>query len=120
VKYMLLIHSNPGAFDALPEEERAALMAEFEALNTEITESGELLGGAALGPPDESKVVRVRGGVPATTDGPFAEAKEHLAGYYVVDVGSLDRALEIAARDPASRLWAVEVRPVTDTAGAEV
>jgi hypothetical protein len=62
----------------------------------------------------------VRGGVPATTDGPFAEAKEHLAGYYVVDVGSLDRALEIAARDPASRLWAVEVRPVTDTAGAEV
>jgi len=120
VKYVLLIYNSPGAFDALPEEERNALMAEFDAATKELTESGELIGGVALADPANSKTVRVRGGVPATTDGPFAEAKEQLAGYYVVDCESIERATEIAARDPASRLWAVEVRPVMDEAGLEM
>jgi hypothetical protein len=120
VKYMLLIYNNPGAWDALSEEERQGLSGEFDALNTEITESGEFLGGAALADPANSRTVRVRGGVPAITDGPFAEAKEQLAGYYVVDCESIERATEIATRDPAARLWAVEVRPVMDTAGLEM
>jgi hypothetical protein len=58
--------------------------------------------------------------VPATTDGPFAEAKEQLAGYYVVDVESIERATEIATRDPAARFWAIEVRPIMDEAGMEM
>jgi hypothetical protein len=62
----------------------------------------------------------VRDGVPAITDGPFAEAKEQLAGYYVVDCESIERATEIATRDPASRLWTIEVRPVMDEAGQEM
>jgi hypothetical protein len=120
VKYVLLVYNSPGAFEALPEEERTALMAEFDAFNKELVESGEFVGGAALADPDNGKTVRVREGVPAITDGPFAEAKEQLAGYYTVDCESIERAAEIAARDPASRLWAIEVRAVMDEAGTEM
>jgi hypothetical protein len=118
MKYVLLVYNAPGAFDALPEEERSGLMAEFEAFNKELTASGEFVGGAALG--EAAKTVRARDGVPAATDGPFAEAKEQLAGYYVVDCDTIERAAEIAAKDPASRLWAIEVRPVMDEAGMEM
>ena len=120
MKYALMIFQNPGAFEALPEDERAALMKEFEAFNKEIEESGEFIGGHALAHPENAKTVRGRGGVPVTTDGPFAEAKEQLAGFYVVDVESTERAVEIAQRDPASRLWAIEVRPIMDSVGAEM
>ena len=120
MKYVLLVFQNPGAFEALPEEERDALMKEFDAFNQEINESGEFIGGSALAHPDTARTVRGRNGAPATTDGPFAEAKEQLAGYYVVDVESPERAVEIAQRDPASRLWAIEVRPVMDSVGAEM
>ena len=120
MKYILLIFQNPGAFEALPEDERAGLMKEFEAFNKEIEESGEFIGGSALAHPDNARTVRVRNGVPATTDGPFAEAKEQLAGYYVVDVESAERAVEIAHGDPASRLWAIEVRPIMESVGAEM
>jgi hypothetical protein len=120
MKYVLLIYQAPGAFDALPEEQRTALMTEFEAFNKEITASGEFVGGAALADPASGRTVRVRDGLPATTDGPFAEAKEQLAGYYVVDCESIERAAEIAAKDPASRLWAIEVRAVMDEAGMEM
>jgi hypothetical protein len=120
VKYVLLVYQAPGAFDALPEETRAALMTEFDAFNKEITSSGEFVAGAALADPASGRTVRVRDGLPATTDGPFAEAKEQLAGYYVVDCEDIERATEIAARDPASRLWAIEVRAVMDEAGLEM
>jgi hypothetical protein len=120
MKYVLLIWQAPGAFDALPEDERKALMGEFDTLNKELEESGELVSGAALADPSNSKTVRLRGGVPAVTDGPFAEAKEQLAGYYIVDVDDIERATEIALKDPASRLWAIEVRPIMDEAGLEM
>jgi hypothetical protein len=120
MKYLLLIYSAPGAFEAMPEEQRDALMAEGTALNRELAASGELVTGAALADIANSRTVRVRDGVPATTDGPFAEAKEQLAGYYVVDVESIERATEIATRDPAARFWAIEVRPIMDEAGMEM
>jgi hypothetical protein len=120
VKYIVLIYNNPGAWEALPEHERQALMGEFDAVNKELTASGEFVGGAALADAATSKTVRVREGVPAITDGPFAEAKEQLAGYYVLDCESMERATEIVARDPAARLWAVEVRPIMDEAGTEM
>ena len=120
MKYVLLIFQNPGAFEALPEDERAGLMKEFEAFNKEIEASGEFIGGSALAHPDTAKTVRARDGVPVTTDGPFAEAKEQLAGYYLVDVETPERAVEIAHGDPASRLWAIEVRPVMESVGAEM
>jgi hypothetical protein len=120
VKYVLLIYQRPGAFDQLPQEERDALSSEFAVVNEELAASGEFIGGAALADPANGRTVRQRDGVPAVTDGPFAEAKEQLAGYYVVDCESIERATEIALRDPASRLWAIEVRPVMDEAGLEM
>ena len=120
MKYLLMIYQNPGAFEALPEDERAGLMSEFEAFNKALEESGEFIGGSALAHPDTAKTVRIRNGVAATTDGPFAEAKEQLAGYYMVDVEGEERAVEIARLDPASRLWAIEVRPIMDSVGAEM
>jgi hypothetical protein len=120
VKYVALVYNNPGAFEALSQTERDELMRQADAFLKELTESGELLGGQALADPSNGKTVRVRKGVPAVTDGPFAEAKEQLAGYYVLDCESLERATEIVARDPAARLWAVEVRPIMDTAGTEM
>jgi hypothetical protein len=87
---------------------------------TELNESGELVGGEALADASNAKTVRVRSGVPAVTDGPFAEAKEQLAGYLIVDCETTDRAVEIATRWPDARYFAMEVRPLMDTAGAEM
>jgi hypothetical protein len=120
VKYVVLIYNQPGAWEALSEEERQGLMGEFDAVNKEMMASGEFVGGAALADSPLAKTVRVRDGAPLVTDGPFAEAKEQLAGYYVLDCESMERATELAARDPAARLWAVEVRPIMDEAGTEM
>ena len=111
---MLLIYNNPATLEALSEEERDELMGEVDALVTDLTESGEWVGGEALADPSHTRTVRVRGGVPAVTDGPFAEAKEQLAGYCVVDCERPERAVEIAARWPDARFWAMEVRPILD------
>ena len=121
MKYVAFIYHNPGAFEALSPSERDELMSEADAYLKEFTQSGELLsGGAALADASTGRTVRVRNGVPAVTDGPFAEAKEQLAGYYLLDVESIERATEIVTHDPAARLWAVEVRPIMDTAGSEM
>lgn len=120
MKYVVLIYNNPATWEAMSEEERDRLMGEFDAFDKELIESGEFIGGAALADASNTKTVRVRGGVPATTDGPFAETKEQLAGYFVIDSVSLERAIEIAARDPNARFGAVEVRPIMDEAGTEM
>jgi hypothetical protein len=96
------------------------LPAQFEALLTEITESGELIGSHALAAPDATTTVQVRNGLPVTTDGPFVEAKEHLAGYFVVECERPERAIAIATRFPDARSAAVEVRPIMDVAGMEM
>jgi hypothetical protein len=120
MKFLAMIYNNPDAFESLSDEQRDSLMKEADAFLERFTGSGELLGGSALAHPATGKTVRVRDGVPATTDGPFAEAKEYLAGYYVIDCADIDRATEIAAQDPAAKYWAVEVRPIMDEAGAEM
>jgi hypothetical protein len=121
MKYIALVYNNPAAFESLSQSERDELMSAADAYLKEFTESGELLsGGAALADPSTGKTVRVRDGLPAVTDGPFAEAKEQLAGYYLLDTESIGRATEIVTHDPAARLWAVEVRPIMDEAGAEM
>ncbi|GAA3752007.1 YciI family protein [Plantactinospora mayteni] len=132
MKYLLLIHSNPenwghptflrtAAALAMSSEERAELSREFETLLTEIVESGELVTAEALPDPAQTRTVRVRDGVPAVTDGPFVEAKEQFAGYFVVDCESLERATEIAARFPDTRFGgAVEVRALMERSGQEM
>jgi hypothetical protein len=112
VKYMLLIYSSPATWNALTEEERAQMERDHRELYEELAASGEWAGGNALDGPDQAKAVRVRGGIATTTDGPYAETKEHLAGYDLVECDSLERALEIAARIPDAAVCGVEVRPV--------
>jgi hypothetical protein len=120
MKYMLLIYDNADTRERFFGEEGEALMAEVDALMKELTESGELVGGEALADPSNTRTVRVRDGAPAITDGPLAEAKEHFGGYLIIDVDSVERATEIAARWPNARLASMEVRPIMDTAGTEM
>ncbi|WP_412543657.1 YciI family protein [Longispora sp. K20-0274] len=120
VKYMLLINNNPATLEALSEDQRTALMTEVDDLMSELARTGELVGGEALADASHSKTVRVRGGVPATTDGPFVEAKEYLAGYLIIDAENVERAVEIAARWPDAQYGAMEVRPIMDAAGLEM
>jgi hypothetical protein len=112
---MLLIYNDPAAMQRLPQDEQDKLMADVEGLMRELNANRELVGGDALADVSQTRTVRVVGGAVATTDGPFVEVKEHLAGYIMVDVSSLERAVEIASRWPDARTGAMEVRPVIDT-----
>jgi hypothetical protein len=120
VKFMLLIYNNPAAIEAMPQDERDQIFADVEQIMGELTASGEWVGGEGLAPGEQARTVRVRGGVPAVTDGPFAEAKEQLAGFLTVDCESIERAVEIAARWPDAKWWAMEVRPVMGGSGTEM
>ena len=120
MKYVLLIYNNLATYESWSEQERAALFGEVNTIMKELTASGELVGTEALADASQAKTVRVRDGVPAITDGPFAEAKEQLAGYLMVECESLERAVDIAARWPDARYFAMEVRPVMNTSGTEM
>jgi hypothetical protein len=115
VKYMILIQSNPHfheRWEKLSETEQAEFGRRHYTLSDELAESGELVLSEALGDPSLSKRVTVRDGETMTTDGPFAEVKEHVAGFYLVDCDSEERALAIAAQVPDAIWGLVEVRPV--------
>ena len=120
MKYMLLIYNNPAFYEAWSEEDRTALFSDVDQIMTELRESGELVAGEALADGSNTRTVRVRDGVPAVTDGPFAEAKEQMVGYITVDCDSEERAVQIAARWPDARYFAMEVRPVMHTTVVDV
>jgi hypothetical protein len=120
MKYMVLIYDNAHTREHFFGEDGAELMAEVDAIMKELTESGELIGGEALGDPSTTKTIRLAGGVPAITDGPYAEAKEHLGGYLMLECETPERAAEIALRWPSSRFSPLEVRPVMSPDGAEM
>ncbi len=120
MKYLLMIYQNPATWQTLPEPTKQELMAEAGAIVDELIKSGEWVGGEGLADSAIAKSVRVRDGVPAVTDGPFAEAKEQIVGYCIVDCDSMDRAVEIATRWPDARLWGMEVRPILSPDGAEM
>lgn len=119
MKYLIAIYLNPKTWEGLPEEVRDEMIGGIDEFMATIRKSGEFVGTHALGDPAQSAVVRVRDGAPVVTDGPFVEAKEHLAGFYVVDVESRERALEIAAAVPDARVNAMEVRPIVFSAGPD-
>lgn len=112
MKYLLMIYQNPATWQAMSEEDKQAIMAEVDPIMNELMATGEWVGGEALADVSQSRTVQVRDGVAAVTDGPYLEAKEHLAGYLIVDCERPERAIEIAARWPDARLWAMEVRPL--------
>jgi hypothetical protein len=119
MKYLHLIYTNP----AIQNEMSAnwdTLQADIDRTIQELMESGEWVGAGVLADPVTGKVVGVNDGAPTVTDGPYVETKEHLAGYCVVECESMERAIEIAARWPAARYHAVEVRPLMNHSGCEM
>lgn len=129
MKYVILIHSNPQPWGhptgdfvaenlALPPEQREQMNAEFEAMLTELQANGELLGGEALGDPASSRLFRWSAGDALATDGPYSESKEHLAGFFLIDVESQDRA-EAVTRRFAGPGDTVELRPAMWPGGEE-
>jgi hypothetical protein len=120
VRFIALIHNNPAAWQALSQAERDAHNRDADAFLEMVTESGELVDGAVvLAHPSNAKTVRVRNGLPAITDGPFAEGKEQVAGYYVLECESAERAAEVATHDPSARYFAVELRPIMHMGGVD-
>lgn len=114
MKYMLLIYSDPKAWEGLAEADMGAMMGEYFAFTQSIIESGEMVAGDPVQGLETATTVTVRGGEQIVTDGPFAETKEVLGGYYVVDVTSVERAHELAAQIPDARTGKVEVRPILE------
>jgi hypothetical protein len=116
MQYAILIYDRPGSYEALAPDEFERVMAEYGP----ITADPAVRGVAQLQPVQTATTVRVDGGRTLTTDGPFADTKEVLGGYYVIDVGDLDQALEFAARIPTARMGgAIEVRPIVDRGALE-
>jgi hypothetical protein len=114
MRYMLLIYGDEAAWNAMSEEERGAQFAEYEAFSKWLADRGWMRAGDPLADTDQATTVRVREGQTLTTDGPFAETKEQLGGYYVIECDHLDQAIEAASRIPAASGGSVEVRPIFD------
>lgn len=112
MQYMLLIYENEKLWESRPESVQKEIFGEYGAFTESIKQSGQLRGGDALEPTKTATTVRVRNGKTLTTDGPFAETKEQLGGYYLVEAKNLDEAIKIAARIPTARDGSIEIRPV--------
>lgn len=117
MKYVILIRHNLKALEfwaGMPAEQRAEGLAAYAALTEDLAASGELIVTEALAHPSTAKLVSVRDGEVIASDGPYAEVKEHLAGFYLIECDRIDRAIEVAARIPEADFVEIEVRPVLD------
>ena len=123
MKYLLLIYHNPEArqlWESFSEEEKAEGLALYAALNNDLAATGELIVTEALEDPSAASRVSITDGRTVAGDGPYVETKEHLAGFYLVDVASRERAIEIAARIAAAAIGGVEVRPILTYSALEM
>jgi hypothetical protein len=118
VQYVALIHADEGAWDSLSDEQRQLAYAGYMQLSADAREAGVMVGGNELAPTAVATTVRVEDGQTIVTDGPYAEIKEALGGYYIFDCASFDDAIEWASRIPAAATGAIEVRPVHVEEGA--
>jgi hypothetical protein len=116
VKYMLLICRDEQVWDRLSLTERQQIYADTVKVSEELTARGQYLGGLPLHPSPSATSVKVRDGKRLVTDGPFAETREQLGGYMIIDVEDLDEAIDIAGRLPLARTGTVEIRPVREGA----
>lgn len=114
MKYMLLISRDEPVWEKMSADERRRLYADMVALSEELTARGQYLGGYPLHPSSAATCVRIRDGKRLVTDGPFAETREQLGGYMLIDVEDLDEAIAVASRVPLARTSTVEVRPVRE------
>ena len=118
MQYMLLICNNESEWTSQSPEQLQAMHAAFGAYSQELVAAGAMRGGSQLAPVGSATTVRVRNGKVQSTDGPFAETKEQLGGYYLIDVANLDEAVKWAAKIPSAKSGSVEIRPLVDHAAA--
>ena len=112
MQYLLLIYENEKRWSDMPEAQRNSEMGEYGKITNELIESKKRIAGNALQPTATATTVRVRDGKRLVTDGPFAETKEQLGGFYLVEANDLDDAIAIAAKIPGARSGCIEVRPI--------
>ena len=112
MKYLCLIYDEEKKLHAMSKTEMDALMQEYFAFTRDIRGSGHYLGGNDLQPVRNATTIRIRNGKLSTTDGPFAETKEQLGGYYLIDVPNLDEAVKWGSKCPGAKTGSVEVRPL--------
>ena len=115
MKYLLLIYENEASFAGLSEAEQGKVFQEYMDYSNRIRKSGNYIAGQALQPISTATTVRVKNGKTITTDGPFAETREQLGGFYMVEAKDLDEAITLAAGIPAARTGSIEVRPILPT-----
>jgi hypothetical protein len=113
MKFLCLICAGT-LMEWMPEPDAAAHNDEYREFTESLRSEGRLIACNRLLPPDAAVTLRVRGGKISTTDGPFAETKEHLGGYYVIEARDLNEAIQVAARIPGARIGCVEVRPIAE------
>ena len=114
MRYLCLIYDEEKKWAAMSKEQADAVMGEYFAFTEDVKKSGHYVGGEALQPVSTATSVRVRGGKMSTTDGPFAETKEQLGGYYLINAKDLNDALQIASKIPGAKTGTVEVRPIQE------
>ena len=114
MRYVLMICEDESGFAAVSPEEGDAMMNGYMQFGEEMTKRGVLQGGERLRPTSDATTVQVRNGEVLTSDGPFAETKEQIGGYYVVDCKDLDEAVEVASKIPGALHGSIEVRPIWD------
>ncbi len=115
MQYALLIYANNAAYAAMTQEESATLFQGYKTFTQEVMKHGIMKGGEKLQPISSATTVRIRNAQTLITDGPFAETKEHLAGFYLVNCKDLDEALALAAKLPDVNYGSIEVRPIVET-----
>ena len=114
MKFLCLIYDEEKKLDAMSKADMEDFMGEYFAFTNSIRESGHYIKGDALQPVKTAKTVRIRDGKIAATDGPFAETKEQLGGYYLIEAGSMNEAVQIAAKIPSAKIGSIEVRPILE------
>src|SRR5262245_28194138 len=112
MRYLCLIYSEEKTWSGMAKDQLDSMMGEYFAFTDGIKKSGHYVGGDALQPTTAATTVRVRNGKLSTTDGPFAETKEQLGGYYLIDAKDLNDAIQVASKIPSARLDSIEVRPI--------
>jgi len=114
MKYLCLIYDNEKTFATMGKAEMDAFMGEYGAFTESTKKSGHYLGGHQLQPVHTATTIRSRGGKVSTTDGPFAETKEQLGGFYLIEARDLNDAIQVAQRIPSARTGSIEVRPIVE------
>ena len=114
MRYLCLIYDDEKTIQSMPKGELDAFMGEYFAFTEGIRESGHYVVGEALHPVQTATTVRIRNGRMSATDGPFAETREQLGGFYLIEARDLNDAIQVAAKIPSARIGSIEVRPVVD------